>query len=115
MYTEVQERVSLNASTAISQPLAVGGMNNVQVDAVVFGTESAGTLTVKVQESNDLENWSPVYTAISQPSVDPGYFRDESGTPGGSGTKISAAYVRLSSALTAGKCTMAAGINTSKQ
>jgi len=63
-YTELADSVVVSSSTVpvYSQPVSMSGANAV-VANIVISVLSAGTLTVAVQGSNDLENWAPITTS----------------------------------------------------
>ena len=83
MYQLLFTRLALNAtySTEYSQPVAMAGANATQFDFVILSVGGTPTVTITIQESNDLENW-----------------RDRTGT--GSSDNSSAGGYKLSSAAT---------------
>lgn len=110
MRKSLLEKAAVSATGhVVSRSVSISGGNNVRVEAVVYGVETSSTLTLAVEQSNDLQNWRPLYTAITVPSVTPGYYPDD--TSGGS--SVSAAYVRLRASGAA--CTVSAGLNISTQ
>ncbi|HSR71539.1 MAG TPA: hypothetical protein VLL72_04080 [Kiloniellales bacterium] len=103
MYTQVSSKLAVAASgTEYSQAVSMAGGNAIAVEATIF----SGTMTVKYQESNDLQNWTAA--ADLSPAI--------SGSAGayyGDATGIAAQYVRLQyDASAAG--VVAAGINVAK-
>jgi hypothetical protein len=114
MYTTLATRLEVNDSkTEVSQPISMEGANAAFVDFTVY--HFSGTLlSVQIQGSNDLENWSDIGTAAVTAS-DEGYFDGSAQTPNPNPyTDIGLAYVRLSYSLsgTGVESVINAGVNT---
>jgi hypothetical protein len=101
MYTEVASKLVVSG-TVFSQAVSMAGANGALFEYTIF-TTPAGTLTITLEESNDLENWA-THTADSARSAI-GYFSKKV-------TSIAGAYVRLKYVSSSGDVIVAAGINT---
>ena len=104
MYTQLARNVHVTNKAQVSQAVSMEGANAIVFTATVM-EYTAGTLTIQLQVSNDLENWidmlgaSRTYTAV-------GYGKNKV-------TDISDAYVRLKySFATDENAIVSAGINT---
>lgn len=114
MYQQLFTRLALSGSGAseVSVPVSMQGANAAQVDYVVMsiaGT-STPTISLQLQESNDLENWTNKGSAVT-PVTATGY------ALAAAVTGISAAFIRLRVSITAGTSpvfVVAASLNTSK-
>lgn len=112
MYSQVFSRlhVSGSGSAEYSQAVQVGEANAAQMDLVVYAiTGSSATLTIQLQESNDLENWKDKGSASTATAI--GY------TLGSLTTSISSSYVRMKISITGTtpSSVVAAGISVSRQ
>lgn len=105
MYTQVATQLVVTTTAAVfSQAVSMEGANAVQVSLTAFNLNSA-TITVQLQESNDLQNWADVSGASF--TVSSAYY----GT--NKTTGIASAYVRLKYTIaTGGPAVLSAGINT---
>ena len=115
MYTQVQSKVVVEFDdSVVSQAVAMAGGNAVAVEATVFHFNYTGgtspKLQVKVEGSNDLQNWSNLSTAAPEIAEFDGEGDGEAQVTG-----IAFGYVRLRLASTgsptAGNAIAAAGIN----
>lgn len=91
-----------------SQAVSMQGANGVLIEYTIYNIEGTSpTLTVTLQESNDLENWSDLSADTARSDI--GYYSDKQ-------TGISAQYVRLKYAVggtNSPKCVVSSGINCS--
>lgn len=61
MYQQLFTRLALSSSTTseVSLPVAMQGANAAQIDVVILSLAGTSpTVTLQLQESNDLENWT---------------------------------------------------------
>jgi hypothetical protein len=108
MYIQVASKLSVVTGVAsYSQAVSMDGANAVMFDITVFSVvASSGTLTIQLEESNDLQNWAEVTSASETFATVTGWKRKVA-------TGIAAAYVRLKFSFTTnGPYIVGAGINT---
>lgn len=111
MYVELFSALGLQGSVTseVSQAVEMQGANAAQVSAIVFALSGSGSpaVSLQLQESNDLENWSDKGSATSATAVG---FKMCTAV-----TSIAAAYIRLKITLAGGATTavVAGGVNTS--
>ena len=110
MYTMVADKfVVTNANTPqYTSAVEMGNDNAVYYELTIFTLGGATDLTITLEESNDLENWSnPNDTPTAYNSI--GYKQKK--VPSSAG--IASRYVRLKAAVTGtGTVIFAGGINT---
>jgi hypothetical protein len=111
MRTMLFERLGLSTTLSeVSQAVSMDGANSAQVDIVVISLSGSGaTVTVQLQESNDLENWKDKGSGTAPTAV--GY------TLAAAVTAISSAYVRVKATAsgTTPIAVVSIGLNTSLQ
>lgn len=107
MYTQLAENAAVSSSSVplVSQAVSMTGANAVQPTVVVANISGGVTLTLGVQGSNDLENWTTIGT--DQSSIGLGY------TAVDPKTSVAWQYVRLTYKLSgAGAIILSAGLST---
>lgn len=105
MHVPLFNRLALSGSfdTNCSRPVSIEGNNAAQWEAVVF-TLTASAVSFQLQESNDMENWTPIGSAQSATAIGHKLFTADK--------QISAAFVRLKVELSsAGTAILAAGVS----
>lgn len=111
MYQVLATKLYLSASgtaSEVSTAVSMEGANSVQVDYTIFSlTGSSPEVSLQLQHSNDLENWTNL--GSPSPTTSVGW------KLGPSATAVTAAYVRVKYLFSAGSgqtAVIAAGINT---
>jgi len=113
MYQQLFTRLGLTGSGTyeVSQPVSMQGANAAQVDVVVISLAGTSpTVTLQLQESNDLENWKDKGSSSGALSAT-GY------TLVAAVTAISSGYVRVKATAggTSPVAVLSVGLNTSQQ
>lgn len=115
MYQQLFTRLALSGigTYEVSQPVAMQGANAAQLDLVIFTLSgSTPTVTLQLQESNDLENWTNKGSSSGALNTT-GY------SLVAAVTGIAAGYVRVKATLSAASGTpltvLSVGLNTSQQ
>jgi len=110
MYSKLADNLFVSNSTEQTPAVAMGDDNAVQVDWTVISYSGSGEITVTVQESNDLQNWSTVGTdSISAVSYNTFTSPDQTSP----GQRVASAYVRLQiTAASGATAVVAAGLNS---
>ena len=86
MYNQVGSKCAVPSTggDAYSQAVSMAGANAVEVECTIFNLGGATSLSITVQQSNDLQNWSNVgssttavlgFTRLSQSSIAGQYVR----------------------------------------
>ena len=104
MYSELASKCAVTFGTKeFTQAVDMAGANGAQCEVTCF-VKGGGNVSLQLQGTNDLQNWTDVGTAISVTAV--GFFT-------GSITGVGYQYVRIElDQATSGTAILACGINT---
>lgn len=101
--------LAATTGTEVTQSVAMGGMNAAAPDVVATAI-GTGDVTVKVQQSNDLENWEDVASSTATAS------NTDRTDILNVAAKVGAAYIRLHCSNTSNAiAVISVGVNTSSQ
>jgi hypothetical protein len=111
MYQKLSDKlvVTTTASPEFSFAVPMEGSNAVQAELTIYAVVAAATLTVEMQGSNDLQNWSQVLAPVTNLTV--GYTATTL-----KATAVAFQYVRIkfSSVGIGGSVILSCGVNTSQ-
>lgn len=107
MYQQLASKLFIATSgSEVSQPVSMEGFNSARAEVTLF--TSSGTVTVQLQASNELENWTDVIQSPPNTGTGPIYKMFDAVTA------LSAAYIRIKWTANTAAAIIAGGINLSK-
>lgn len=111
MRTEVASGLVIDSTGTVSQPLPTNGLNGIRADLAVVSASTSMDVTAKVEESNDLQNWS---TALITATLSTGFPAFTVSTTSSVTTMARMTYVRVKLATSTGTACVTAGIDLYK-